>query len=81
MLAKRTYKNQITIPKEIIAFFGNVEYFDVERRGDEIVLSPVEISSRGSYLASARKKMKQLGISEKDVDSAVRWARSSHKNP
>ena len=56
MLAKRTFKNQITIPKEIINKFGNVEYFDVTADEDEIVLRPVEILRRESRLTGIKKR-------------------------
>lgn len=38
MLAKQTVKNQITLPKTVIARFGGVEYFDVSTDGETIVL-------------------------------------------
>ena len=75
MLAKRTFKNQITIPKEIISKFGNVEYFDVTAKGGEIVLRPVEILPRESRLAEIRKKIKSLGLTEEDIEEAIKWAR------
>ncbi|MBI4064221.1 MAG: AbrB/MazE/SpoVT family DNA-binding domain-containing protein [Elusimicrobia bacterium] len=75
MIAKRTYKNQITLPKEIISLFGDIEYFDVQKRGDEIVLRPVEIKAKGEALAAIRGKVKKLGLTEKDIDAAIRWAR------
>jgi len=75
MLAKRTFKNQITIPKEIISKFGNVEYFDVKAKGGEIVLRPVEILPRESRLAGIRKKIKSLGLTEEDIEEAIKWAR------
>ncbi|MBI2070399.1 MAG: AbrB/MazE/SpoVT family DNA-binding domain-containing protein [Elusimicrobia bacterium] len=75
MLSKRTSKNQVTIPKEIITFFGDTEYFDVSLRNNEIVLKPVEINPQGQVLADVREKIRKLGLSEKDVERAVRWAR------
>ena len=75
MLAKRTFKNQITIPKEIISKFGNVEYFDVTASEGRIVLSPVEILPRESRLAGIRKKIKLLGLTEGDIEGAIKWAR------
>jgi len=75
MLAKRTFKNQITIPKEIISKFDNVEYFDVTTKKGEIVLRPVEILPRESRLAGIRKKIKSLGLTEKDIEEAIKWAR------
>jgi len=75
MLAKRTYKNQITIPKEVIEQVGEAEYFDVSLREGIILLKPVEITRREDRLAKMRKKIKALGLTEKDIDEAVRWAR------
>ena len=75
MLAKRTFKNQITIPKEIISKFGNVEYFDVKAEEGEIVLRPVEILPREFRLTGIRKKIKSLGLTEKDIEEAIKWAR------
>ena len=76
MLAKKTSKNQITLPKAIVNTFPQVEYFDVRIEDNKILLRPVKISPAGSILASVRDKMKRLGITEKDVPEAVRWARS-----
>jgi hypothetical protein len=79
MLAKKTYKNQITIPKAIIRVFPSVEYFDVELRGEEIVLKPIVMKPSAESLENIRSKMAVLGITEKDVEEAVRWARRSTK--
>jgi len=77
MLAKKTYKNQITIPQVVIRGFPGVEYFDVQQRDQEIVLKPVKISSSSEDLEKIRKKIEDLGITEKDIDEAIRWARKS----
>ena len=44
MLAKKTIKNQITLPKTVVSRFGNVEYFDVSTDGETIVLRPLRTS-------------------------------------
>lgn len=75
MIAKRTYKNQITIPQNVIRDFPGVEYFDVERRGGEIVMRPVVLKHSAGDLERIRSKMAQLGITEKDIEDAVLWAR------
>lgn len=75
MLAKRTYKNQVTIPKAVIEAFPGVEYFDVHRRGQEIVLHPVEVRSPAESLERIRDKIAALGITGHDIEAAVRWAR------
>ena len=76
MLAKRTYKNQITIPKAVIDAFPGIEYFDVTAHGDAILLRPVEFKS-AVRLAAIRKKVRVLGLTETDLDAAIRWARSA----
>lgn len=72
MLAKMTTKNQLTLPKAVVAAVGATEYFDVEVHHGQIVLTPVRIQ-RGD---AVRGKLAQLGLSEKDVVDAVRWARA-----
>jgi len=39
MLAKKTSKNQITLPKEIVKAFPDAKYFDVSIRDNTIRLS------------------------------------------
>jgi bifunctional DNA-binding transcriptional regulator/antitoxin component of YhaV-PrlF toxin-antitoxin module len=71
LLAKMTSKNQITLPKSVTAEVGKCEYFDVEVRGGEIVLTPVRVHRANSV----RAKLAQLGINENDIQDAVTWAR------
>ena len=75
MLAKRTYKNQITIPKTVMEAFPGVEYFDVQRRHSEIVLKPVIVRSKSEELDGIREKIAALGITQKDIEAAVRFGR------
>ncbi len=79
MLAKRTSKNQITLPKAIADRFPGVEYFDLRIEGDKILLAPAKIVPAGPTLERVREKMKQLGIAERDVSEAIRWARRQRK--
>ena len=71
MLAKLTTKNQLTLPKSITAAIGAAEYFDVEARDGQIILTPVRIQ-RGDAL---RAKLAELELGEADVMAAVAWAR------
>jgi len=71
MLAKKTVKNQITLPKAVITRFSGVEYFDVSTDGECIVLRPLQRSRADEV----RARLAQLGIDEQDVADAVRWAR------
>jgi repressor of nif and glnA expression len=74
MLAKKTSKNQITIPKKIVEKLPEVSYFDVEWKDGVIVLKPVRVYS--TDLEQIRAKVKKLGISESSVSEAIKWARS-----
>ena len=75
MLAKKTSKNQITLPKAIVRQLPDVEYFEVSLRDGEVVLRPVVVSAPGERLKAVRAKIKALGLTEKDVRDAMRWAR------
>ncbi|HUL31978.1 MAG TPA: AbrB/MazE/SpoVT family DNA-binding domain-containing protein [Thermodesulfobacteriota bacterium] len=76
MLAKKTSKNQITLPKDIVKAFSDTDYFDVSIEDNRILLVPVKITPLGSTLESVRDKIGKLGLTEKDVGDAVRWARN-----
>ena len=71
MLAKKTTKNQITLPKAIVTRFAGVDYFDVSTDGERIVLRPMQ---RGRA-HEVRAKLAELGIEERDIADAVEWAR------
>jgi hypothetical protein len=77
MLVKRTFKNQVTIPKQIMEKFPDVEYFNVSLEDDEIVLRPVEIKEKSLLLTKVKEKIKALGLKEEDITEAIRWARKS----
>ena len=71
MLAKLTSKNQLTLPKAVIADFPGSEYFDVTKENGRIVLTPVRLTRAGAV----RAKLAELGITEADVAEAVAWSR------
>ena len=75
MLAKKTSKNQITLPKAVVRQVPDVQYFDISVRDGEIVLRPAVVSASGERLKAVRDKMRALGLSENDVADAVLWAR------
>ncbi|OAI06372.1 AbrB family transcriptional regulator [Methylomonas methanica] len=73
MLAKMTSKNQLTLPKSITAAVGASEYFDVETRNGQIILTPVRIQ-RGD---AVRAKLAELNMQDQDIDDAIAWARQT----
>jgi hypothetical protein len=70
-VAKKTAKNQLTIPKVVVDRFPGVDYFDVREEEGRIVLSPVLPQAADRV----REKLGELGIQPSDVATAVRWAR------
>jgi bifunctional DNA-binding transcriptional regulator/antitoxin component of YhaV-PrlF toxin-antitoxin module len=71
MLAKITSKNQLTLPKSLTRTVGATEYFDVEARGGQLILTPVRIQ-RGD---AVRAKLAELDLTADDMAAAVAWAR------
>jgi hypothetical protein len=71
VLAKKTTKNQITLPKKVVDRFTGVEYFEVSTDGTCIILRPLQ-KSRADEV---RAKLAQLGVDDADVTAAVSWAR------
>lgn len=80
MLAKKTSKNQLTLPKEIAKSFPDIEYFDVTVQGRKIVLKPVKIIPVDETLERVRDKIEKLCMTEKDVSEAVKWARAKNRS-
>ena len=77
MLVKKTSKNQITLPKEVLKNFPEAEYFEVRAEEDRIVLIPVKTVPSNITLEKIREKIKKAGLTGKDVEEAVKWARKS----
>jgi len=73
MLAKKTSKNQITLPKAVVMHFADVDYFDVQEEGGKIILLPV----RPNQAESVRQRLAELGLDDQDVKNAIAWARES----
>ena len=73
MLAKLTAKNQLTLPKSVTSELGPVEYFEVEVRNGQIVLTPVRIQRADAV----RAKLAELGLTDGDINDAVTWARKA----
>ena len=77
MLAKMTSKNQLTLPRSVTDEVGPAEYFDVEVRQGQIVLTPVRIQRADAV----RAKLSALGLTGEDVRDAIAWARQPAKEP
>jgi len=77
MLVKKTSKNQITLPKEVLKKFPSTEYFEVRAEGDRIVLIPVKAVPSNLTVEKIRDKIKKAGLTRKDIEEAIEWARKS----
>lgn len=73
MLAKITAKNQLTLPKSVTAAVGPAEYFDVQARDGQIILTPVRIQRADAV----RAKLALLALTPQDIVDAVAWARQA----
>ena len=71
MLAKLTSKNQLTLPKKVMAGLEDTEYFEVTKENDRIVLTPMRLARAGTV----RAKLAEIGLSEADIAEAITWAR------
>ena len=77
MLAKLTAKNQLTLPKAATNAIGPVEYFDVQTRDGQIILTPVRIQRSDAL----RAKLAELELQDSDIADAVAWARQPKRKP
>ncbi len=77
MLAKLTAKNQLTLPKAVTNAVGAAEYFDVQARDGQIVLTPVRIHRADAV----RAKLAELALTEQDIADAVTWSRQPGRKP
>lgn len=73
MLAKLTSKNQLTLPKAAVEAVGDAEYFEVEARAGQLVLTPVRIQRADAV----RAKLARLDLGDDDLAAAVAWARQA----
>ena len=79
MLAKKTSRNQVTLPKKIVEELPETDYFDVTLRGGAVVLRPVTARNPVSRLAAVRRKIRSHGLTSRDITRAVEWARSRQR--
>lgn len=70
VLAKITSKNQLTLPKSVTQALGPVQYFEVQAKAGQIILTPVRIQ-RGDAL---RAKLAELALDEAAIAAALDFA-------
>jgi antitoxin component of MazEF toxin-antitoxin module len=80
MLAKVTSKNQITLPKAVMAQISPSQYFEVEAVNDRIMLTPVRMQKADDGIEAVWRQFEEMGITEQDITDAVKWARAQPEN-
>ena len=75
MLVKKTSKNQITLPKEILNQIPETDYFEVKVENGKIVLIPARVIPARISLETIRQKIRRKGLTEKEIEEAIKWAR------
>ncbi len=75
MLVKKTSKNQITLPKEVLKQIPETDYFEVKVEDGKIVLIPARVIPARISIESIREKIKRRGLTKKVIDEALKWAR------
>lgn len=71
MRVKKSFENQITLPKPIADRFRGVDDFDVREEDGRVVLVPMPLGRADAV----RARLEQRGITSEDVHNAVVWAR------
>ncbi len=68
--------NQLTLPKDVTEELGTPEYFDVESRNGQLILTPVRLHRADAV----RARFVERGVTNADLDDAVAWARRDETN-
>lgn len=81
---KLTRAHQVTLPKRLLKQAGwlDQEFFVADLRGDYLVLKPLDMESRPAIktFEDLQRHFAKVGITQKDVQKAVAWARQSEKS-
>ena len=67
----------MTLSKEVLKGFPDVEYFDVTTREGAIVLRWVSVTPAAERLAKVRAKIQSLGLKEGGLEATIRRDRRS----
>ncbi|MBE0478729.1 AbrB/MazE/SpoVT family DNA-binding domain-containing protein [Candidatus Aerophobetes bacterium] len=78
--SKVSFKGQVTIPKEVREKLGIApgDFILFAQEGERVVLKKARVSPEEEFnklVSILDKKVKQLGITDKDIEDAVKWAR------
>jgi len=77
MLVKKTSKNQITLPKEVLKRFPSTEYFEVRAEEDRIVLIPVKAIPSNLTIEDTLEELVRVlhypkfGLEDEEIDFLI----------
>ena len=74
-IAKLNFKNQLSLPESLINAVGATDYFEVQVKDGQIILTPVRIQRADAV----RSKLEELGLNEQNIADAVKSARQSKR--
>jgi len=72
MVTRLVDKREVQLPAVVLREFEDVEFFEISSDGMRIVLTPVS-ANRADLV---RQKLDLLGLTERDIEDAVEWARN-----
>ena len=75
-----SFKGQVTIPKRLRnkLGIGPGDFVLFEEKEGEVVLKKARLSAEEEFnklVVALDKKAKKLGITDKDIEDAIKWAR------
>jgi len=75
-----SFKGQVTIPKRLRDKLGIApgDFVLFEEKEGEVVLKKARLSAEEEFnklVVALDKKAKKLGITDKDIEDAIKWAR------
>lgn len=76
MLIKKTAKNQVTVPKALLAKLASTDYFEADVAGDVLVLRPVKVVEMVD-IDKIRDRLKRRQLKADEAGKAVGWAREN----
>jgi hypothetical protein len=76
LLVKKTVRNQVTLPKALLARLATTDYFEAEVAGDALVLRPVKVVEMVD-IDKVRNRLKRRRLRADQVEQAVVWARKN----
>ena len=76
MLIKKTARNQVTLPKALLARVASTDYFEAEVAGDSLVLRPVKVVEMVD-IDKVRDRLRRRRVKAAEVEKAVSWTREN----